>query len=487
MIQLKLDESRVHELMLDIEELAQTEGYRNFAKFGDETKITPETQKFIESKADNNDVVKHDGSVALTDNWITGYKITADQIASSIAMGTAPLEVVSTTVVTNLNADLLDGVHASALEPTVTKGNLTAGSNKISIGGTGTGAVIGTGVSVDVAQANLDHGSIGGLSDDDHTQYVKHSLAEAVSDFLVGAGTSTFTFVKKTLAEVKTILGLGSAAYTASTDYAVSGKGVTNGDSHDHVGGDGSQIDHGGLGGNSDDDHSQYLRADATRVLSADWDIGNGRMIQVDKIRARDGDGVYLVDKDGKGLYVKDGGNVGFGITPEDKIHIDGNVVNGAGITINTPGTGTAKYRMGTLGTTVPNWSGQFINCKYNQADNTWNLDNTSLNGAFFKLDVRNSSNGNAIAFYRMPAGSNPRPDNDWVHVMSLNLDTGNILMSNGLEIDGDLNHDGSNVGFYGTAPVAKPTVTGSKGGNAALASLITALASIGLIVDNTT
>lgn len=43
------------------------------------------------------------------------------------------------------------------------------------------------------------------------------------------------------------------------------------------------------------------------------------------------------------------------------------------------------------------------------------------------------------------------------------------------------------NLGFYGTTPIAKPTVTGSRGGNAALASLLTALASLGLIVDNTT
>jgi hypothetical protein len=42
-------------------------------------------------------------------------------------------------------------------------------------------------------------------------------------------------------------------------------------------------------------------------------------------------------------------------------------------------------------------------------------------------------------------------------------------------------------VGFNNTAPIAKPTVTGSKGGNAALASLITALANYGLIVDSTT
>jgi hypothetical protein len=116
-----MNESEKHELMLEFEELAQFEGLRNFAKSGTETNITSENQKLIDSKADDNDVIKHDGSVGLTDDWTTGYKITADQIASSIAVGTAPLEVVSTTVVANLNADLLDGVHADALEPTLTK------------------------------------------------------------------------------------------------------------------------------------------------------------------------------------------------------------------------------------------------------------------------------------------------------------------------------------------------------------------------------
>ncbi len=42
-------------------------------------------------------------------------------------------------------------------------------------------------------------------------------------------------------------------------------------------------------------------------------------------------------------------------------------------------------------------------------------------------------------------------------------------------------------VGFYGTLPAAQQTVTGSRGGNAALASLLTALAATGLIVDSTT
>jgi hypothetical protein len=41
--------------------------------------------------------------------------------------------------------------------------------------------------------------------------------------------------------------------------------------------------------------------------------------------------------------------------------------------------------------------------------------------------------------------------------------------------------------GINGVSPIAKPTVTGSRGGNAALASLLTALASYGFITDSTT
>jgi Pectate lyase superfamily protein len=43
-----------------------------------------------------------------------------------------------------------------------------------------------------------------------------------------------------------------------------------------------------------------------------------------------------------------------------------------------------------------------------------------------------------------------------------------------------------TNVGFNGTPPIAQPTVTGAKSSGAALASLIAALASYGLIIDST-
>ena len=48
----------------------------------------------------------------------------------------------------------------------------------------------------------------------------------------------------------------------------------------------------------------------------------------------------------------------------------------------------------------------------------------------------------------------------------------------------GDKNFN-DDIGFYGTAAQSKQTVTGSRGANAALASLLTALATIGLLTDS--
>ena len=45
----------------------------------------------------------------------------------------------------------------------------------------------------------------------------------------------------------------------------------------------------------------------------------------------------------------------------------------------------------------------------------------------------------------------------------------------------------GNKLGFFATAPIAKPTVSGAKAGNAALASLLTALAAYGLVTDSST
>ena len=53
--------------------------------------------------------------------------------------------------------------------------------------------------------------------------------------------------------------------------------------------------------------------------------------------------------------------------------------------------------------------------------------------------------------------------------------------------IEGALNHTGVQLGFYNNGTTSKLSVTGSRGGNAALASLLTQLAALGLITNSTT
>lgn len=51
--------------------------------------------------------------------------------------------------------------------------------------------------------------------------------------------------------------------------------------------------------------------------------------------------------------------------------------------------------------------------------------------------------------------------------------------------VGGTFAHAGSNLGFFNTTPTTKPTVSGSRGSNAALASLLTGLASLGILTDS--
>jgi hypothetical protein len=186
---------------------------------------------------DHTQYLKTDGTRALSGNWaagaftITSTKgITGETLASTIATGTAPLTVTSTTAVTNLNADLLDGNHAAAFQPA--------------------GSYLTAGGSVPLT-ADWDAGSF----------EVRAQTFE--SD--VATGTAPFTVASTTV-----VANLNASALegNAASAFAVAAKGVTNGDTHDHSGGDGAQIDHGGLAGLTDDDHTQYLLANGTRTLT---------------------------------------------------------------------------------------------------------------------------------------------------------------------------------------------------------------------------
>lgn len=67
-----------------------------------------------------------------------------------------------------------------------------------------------------------------------------------------------------------------------------------------------------------------------------------------------------------------------------------------------------------------------------------------------------------------------------------LDLDGGKLTCGEA-NITGAINHDGTTVGWFSTTPTTKQTVTGSRGANAALATLLDALRVYGLITDSST
>ena len=86
---------------------------------------------------------------------------------------------------------------------------------------------------------------------------------------------------------------------------AILDKLVNGGNLHDHSDGDGAAIPDGGLA-------TQYLKADGSRELAADWDIGDGRKILAGEMRARSGYGLTFTDDSGNyGISLADGGKVG--------------------------------------------------------------------------------------------------------------------------------------------------------------------------------
>lgn len=134
------------------------------------------------------------GNLTVTGGAITGIDSLNTNI-SNTELGY--LNSVSSNIQTQL-----DGKEAE-----FTKGNLTAGSNKITIGGTGTGAVIGAGVSIDITEGNLTHNNFGGLTTGNpHTQYIYRTGING-GQTLVGGTAATDDLILRTTSSTTTASG----------------------------------------------------------------------------------------------------------------------------------------------------------------------------------------------------------------------------------------------------------------------------------------
>ncbi|NOX55577.1 MAG: hypothetical protein GXP27_14290 [Planctomycetes bacterium] len=68
----------------------------------------------FQDSVDTNQFLPRDGTKTLTADWDAGsHQIRAETFYADAAQGVAPFVIVSTTKVANLNADLLDGLHAT--------------------------------------------------------------------------------------------------------------------------------------------------------------------------------------------------------------------------------------------------------------------------------------------------------------------------------------------------------------------------------------
>ncbi|KAM3099553.1 hypothetical protein ACKFKG_03180 [Phormidesmis sp. 146-35] len=114
------------------------------------------------------------------------------------------------------------------------------------------------------------------------------------------------------------------------------------------------------------------------------------------------------------------------------------------------PTTAIAWGAPGAIGATTPN-SGRFTTLTITSNANTV----STTTGAFFCL-------GGAVI-------------------------SRNTIIQGQLSVYDAFRHSGASIGFLGATPIARPTVSGSRGGNAALLSLTTALKNLGLIIDSTT
>lgn len=92
--------------------------------------------------------------------------------------------------------------------------------------------------------------------------------ASATGDNIAVFNSTTGKLIKDGGREIS---DLATSGHNHSGVYAPAASGVTGGDSHDHNGGDGAQIDHGGLGGLGDDDHTQY------QLESLDYSLADGK------------------------------------------------------------------------------------------------------------------------------------------------------------------------------------------------------------------
>lgn len=179
-------------------------------------------------------------------------------------------------------------------------------------------------------------------------------------------------------------------------------------------GGSGGTTDHGVLTGLSDDDHTQYAllagRSGGQTVIGGTGTTDDLTLRTTAGVGASGANMVFQVGNNGatEAMRILNSGSVGVGTTsPTAKFEVDGSVIF--------------------------NESGNAVNCRV-ESDGDANC--LVVDGTNNTVQVGAATASDSAKFYV----------------------SGKLSTSGEAEINGDLNHDGNNVGFYGSAPVAQST-----------------------------
>jgi hypothetical protein len=79
------------------------------------------------------------------------------------------------------------------------------------------------------------------------------------------------------------------------------------------------------LKGDQDKTFNWQANYNGSWLSSENLGVADGKYVFTDKVRARDGAGLFLEDDGGNGIFIEDGGNVGIGTaSPDHKLHIAG-------------------------------------------------------------------------------------------------------------------------------------------------------------------
>ena len=165
---------------------------------------------------------------------------------------------------------------------------------------------------------------------------------------------------------------------------------------------------------------------------------------------------------------------------------------NSSGVVIATGSTPTIRATFGNtgnvfIGTSVAA-SFSAAGFSVTSANNTSNTTSVSIAGTVIQQTISAGANSQTLyGFFFKPTFNTGAFTGTSSIALTMQTSGGNNIFNCTDAGALTIGYSGGSIGFLGASAITKPSVTGSRGGNAALASLLTALANLGLITDSTT